>query len=227
MIRITHMNIQQSVFPYLTLKVALDALEVVMGVDVSVEVDPGGCGVGAEVALVHDALLIWRQSELPLAWAGLSLLGLEAVPVDGVPIGHDACGLGLGLRVVKNSIIQSLKNKITFYFLRILSCGEFMGLNLQVNLNYHYCEQIVWKYKSTWISLLDVRYLNILDNDIVFTCMNVVCFFMGYRIRAHYHFDNKSVHCLFNDKKRLKIVLHFLIKYIIDFLSVACIKSHM
>lgn len=99
----------QSVFPHLALKVALDALEVVVGVDVGVEVDPGGGGVGAEVALVHDALLIWRQSELTLAGPGLSLLGLEAVPVDGVPIGHDTCGLSLRLCVVENSVIQSLK----------------------------------------------------------------------------------------------------------------------
>ena len=55
------MNIQQSILPYLALKVALDALEVVVGVDVGVEVDPGGGCVGAEVALVHDALLVWRQ----------------------------------------------------------------------------------------------------------------------------------------------------------------------
>ena len=79
-----------------------------MGVDVGVEVDPGGGGVGAEVALVHDALLVWRQSELILPRSGLSLLGLE-VPVDGVPIGNDTCGLSLGLRVVENSVIQSLE----------------------------------------------------------------------------------------------------------------------
>ena len=80
-----------------------------MGVDVGVEVDPSGGGVGAEVALVHNTLLIWRQSELVLARPGLGFLGLEAVSVDGVTIGHNTCGLGLGLRVVENSVIQSLK----------------------------------------------------------------------------------------------------------------------
>ena len=92
---------------YLALKVALDTLEVVVGVDMGVEVDPGGGGEGAEMALVHDALLIRRQSELPLP--GLRLLGLETVPVDSVSIGHDARGLGLRLCVVEKSVIQGLK----------------------------------------------------------------------------------------------------------------------
>lgn len=56
----------QPALPYLALKVALDALEVVVGVDMGVEVDPGGGGEGTEMTLVHNALLIRRQSELPL-----------------------------------------------------------------------------------------------------------------------------------------------------------------
>ena len=78
-----------------------------MGVDVGVEADPGGGGVGAEVALVHDPLLVRGQSEPPLPRLPRLLLRLQ-VPVDRVAVGDDARGLGLGLSVVENSVIEGL-----------------------------------------------------------------------------------------------------------------------
>ena len=94
---------------YLVLKVTLDTLEVVVRVDVGVEVDPGGGGVGAEVALVHDPILVRRQTELVLAAARLLLLAVLHVAVHRVAArSHDARGLGLGLRRVEDAIVKRL-----------------------------------------------------------------------------------------------------------------------
>ena len=95
---------------YLVLKVTLDTLEVVVRVDVCVEVDPGGGGVGAEVALVHDPLLVGRQTELVLAAPALLFLAVLHVAVDRVAARrHDARRLGLGLCRVENAIVERLR----------------------------------------------------------------------------------------------------------------------
>ena len=89
----------------LNFKITFDTLEVVVSVDVGVEGGPGGGGEGAEVALVHDALLVSRQRELVLRALALVL----QVSVHSVPIGHNTGGLGLGFPSVKYTIVQDLE----------------------------------------------------------------------------------------------------------------------
>ena len=90
--------------PYLVLKVTLDTLEVVMSVDVSIEIEPRvGC-VGAEMALVHNTILIWGQTELVFS----IILTLD-IAIDGIAIGNNTGSLGLRFSVVEDSIVQSLK----------------------------------------------------------------------------------------------------------------------
>ena len=76
-----------------------------MSVDVGVEGCPGGGGEGAEVALVHDALLVLGQRELELGAVSL----VFQVSIHSVTIGHNTGGLSLGLPTVKYTIVQHLE----------------------------------------------------------------------------------------------------------------------
>ena len=76
-----------------------------MSVDVGVEGGPGGGGEGAEVALVHDALLVRGERELEL---GVLPLVLQ-VSIHSVTVGHNTGGLGLGFPTVKYPIVQHLE----------------------------------------------------------------------------------------------------------------------
>ena len=82
-----------------------------MSVDVGVEGGPGGGGEGAEVALVHDALLISGQGELELGVVALLL----QVTVHSVPIGHNTRGLRLGFPSVKYTVVEHLENGINHF----------------------------------------------------------------------------------------------------------------
>ena len=82
-----------------------------MGVDVGVEGVPSGGREGAEVALVDQTLLVRRQAELVLP-----LRLVLQVPVHGVPVGHNTRGVGLGLPVVKNSVVEDLERIVVSYF---------------------------------------------------------------------------------------------------------------
>ena len=79
-----------------------------MSVDVGVEGGPGGGGEGAEMALVHDALLVSGKGELVLRVLALLL----QVTVHSVAIGHNTCGLRLGFPSVKYPIVEHLENGI-------------------------------------------------------------------------------------------------------------------
>ena len=86
--------------PYLVLKVTLDTLKVIMSVDVGIEIDSCVGSVGAEVTLVDDTILVRRQTELVFP----IILSLD-IAIDGIAVGHNACGLGLGFSVVKYSVV--------------------------------------------------------------------------------------------------------------------------
>ena len=89
----------------LNFKITFDTLEVVVSVDVGVEGGPGGGSEGAEVALVHDALLVSWQPELVLGVVSLVL----QVTIHSVPIGQNTGGLGLGFPSVKYPIVEDLE----------------------------------------------------------------------------------------------------------------------
>ena len=95
----------------LAFKITFETLKVVVGVDVGVEGVPGGGGEGAEVALVDQTLLVRRQAELVLP-----LRLVLQVTVHGVPVGHNTRGVGLGLPVVKNSVVEDLERIAVSYF---------------------------------------------------------------------------------------------------------------
>ena len=56
------------------------------------------------MALIDDALLIWGKGELVV-----SIIFSLHIAVDSVAIGHNAGGLGLGLCIVKYSVVQGLE----------------------------------------------------------------------------------------------------------------------
>ena len=78
-----------------------------MSIDVSIEVDPGGGRVATQMTLIHNTILIWRQSELVFS---ILILRLD-IAIDCITIGHNTGGLSLGLSIVEDAIVQSL-NKI-------------------------------------------------------------------------------------------------------------------
>ena len=89
----------------LNFKMTFDTLKDVVSVDMAVEGGPGGDSEGAEVALVHDALLLSWQGELVLSVLSLLL----QVTIHSVSIGHNTGGLGLGFPTVKYAIVQHLE----------------------------------------------------------------------------------------------------------------------
>jgi hypothetical protein len=68
-----------------------------------VEVDPGVCCEGTEVALVYQAFLISRENELEFA----SLFNFN-VSIYCIPIADNAGGISIG--IVKNAVVENLKS---------------------------------------------------------------------------------------------------------------------
>ena len=94
----------------LAFKIALEALEVVVSVDVGVEACPGSGCIGAEVALVHDAILVRGEAELEL------LLILQ-VAIHSIAVGHNTCSLGFWFPIVKNAVVKNLEFNLLRYFI--------------------------------------------------------------------------------------------------------------
>ena len=72
-----------------------------MSVDMSIKVDPSCSTVTTQVTLVHYTILIWGQGELVFA----RLIFWLDIAIDSISIGHNTCGLGFGLPVVKDAIV--------------------------------------------------------------------------------------------------------------------------